>query len=115
GELERADRYAGRGREAFRRIGFRHGQGRVLRDRGRILLEQHRWTEQSELLDEITALFDQSTALFRATGDRHSEGEALQLAGTAFARRGDRAAADLRLQDARAVVPAIRARPVDQL
>jgi len=115
GNLERADAYASRSRDAFRRIGFRHGQGRASRDLGRILLDRHRGTGAGDLLVRSTALFDESTALFRTTGDRHSEGEALQLAGTALARRGDKVAADLRLQDARAAIPAIPALTVEPL
>ncbi len=106
--LGRAHSYACSSRDAFGRIGFRHGQGRALRDLGRIWIEQRDLPGASQVLDE-------STALFRTTGDRDSEAEALQLAGTALYRLGMRAEADVRMQDARAAVPTIAPRTVDPL
>lgn len=57
GDRERAGTYYIGSREAFRRIGFKHGRARVLRHLGRMRIAQESWSRAREFLDESAELF----------------------------------------------------------
>jgi tetratricopeptide (TPR) repeat protein len=72
GDLERAGTCYIGSREAFRKVGFKHGRARVLRDLGRIRIEQRSWNSAREFLEE-------SAELFCTVGDADQEASARVL------------------------------------
>jgi tetratricopeptide (TPR) repeat protein len=72
GNLERAGTCYIGSHETFRRIGFKHGRGRALRDLGRIKIAQQNYVSAREFLEE-------SAETFRAIGDADEEASARKL------------------------------------
>jgi len=97
GDLEEAGANYIAGGQAFRRIGFRHGQARALRSLGRVRMAQKSWTQAREFLED-------SLALFRAIGDRHDEALTLVLSGDVQLELKNRAGAEACWREARSAL-----------
>lgn len=108
GNLEQAGTYHVGSVDAFRRLGFRYGLARALRNLGRLRLLQGSRGQAAEALEE-------SVQLFSATGYRHEAGSSLIILGRALLDGQGTEAALERWQQALQIFIELRSQKADEV